>query len=135
MSETKHLVETVNIPVRWGDMDAFGHVNNSRYFTYFEQARVIWFERMGVIEPGLSSYPILFDASCRFIRPVTYPATVAIKVYIAEPGNSSFMTYYELDVAGEVFATGSSKVVWVDYKTGRSQRFPDTIRQLFEDAS
>ena len=46
MSEHKKLVHTERIPVRWGDMDAMGHVNNTVYFRYMEQTRICWFEKL-----------------------------------------------------------------------------------------
>lgn len=40
----RQLLHTAHIPVRWGDMDSYGHVNNTLYFQYLEEARVAWFE-------------------------------------------------------------------------------------------
>ena len=46
MTAAPNPVHTTTVPIRWGDMDAQGHVNNTVYFRYMEQARVEWFERM-----------------------------------------------------------------------------------------
>ena len=43
-----HTVFDMSMPIRWGDMDAFGHVNNTVYFRYMEQVRISWFEQLGI---------------------------------------------------------------------------------------
>ena len=65
----------IEMPVRWGDMDAFNHVNNVVYLRYFESARIAYFERLGfgisIAEQGIG--PILASTSCEFKFPLTYP--------------------------------------------------------------
>lgn len=63
-----------SITVAWGDMDAFGHVNNTRYFGYFETARIAYFAHLGLLDQTVG--PILASTSCRFRAPVTFPDTV-----------------------------------------------------------
>ena len=129
------LIYTTRMPVRWGDMDAYGHVNNTVYFRYFEQTRVEWLERMGsrvsVEEPV---GPVIINASCTFLAPVNYPATVVIKMYAGDPGRSSVMTWYELFVDGDerLYAEGAAKTVWMDMRTGKSAPIPDVVRALFD---
>ena len=135
MSPNAQLIYTTRMPVRWGDMDAYGHVNNTVYFRYFEQTRVEWLELMGsrvsVEEPV---GPVIINASCTFLAPVNYPATVVIKMYAGEPGRSSVMTWYELFVEGDerVYAEGAAKTVWMDMGTGKSAPIPDVVRALFD---
>lgn len=130
----KLLLET-RIPVRWGDMDAYGHVNNTIYFRYFEQARVEWLESQGSrVSPDEPVGPVIINASCTFYAPVNYPATVIVRMYGGEPGRTSVMTWYELFVDGEdrLYADGAAKTVWMDTRTGKSSPLPDTIRQIFD---
>nr|WP_165843336.1 thioesterase family protein [Parazoarcus communis] len=130
----KLLLET-RIPVRWGDMDAYGHVNNTIYFRYFEQARVEWLESQGSrVSPEEPVGPVIINASCTFYAPVNYPATVIVKMYGGEPGRTSVMTWYELFVEGEdrLYADGAAKTVWMDTRTGKSSPLPDTIRLIFD---
>lgn len=135
MNEQAKLIYTTRMPVRWGDMDAYGHVNNTVYFRYFEQTRVEWLERMGsrvsVEEPV---GPVIINASCTFLAPVNYPATVVIKMYAGDPGRSSVMTWYELFVDGDerLYAEGAAKTVWMDMRTGKSAPIPDVVRALFD---
>ncbi len=135
MENTRKLVLTIRIPVRWGDMDAYGHVNNTVYFRYFEQARVEWIENSGFpVGPAEETGPVIINASCTFLAPVNYPGTVVVRMYVGEPGRSSLMTWYELFVDGEerVYAEGAAKTVWMDTRTGKSVPLPDRIRELFD---
>ena len=131
MEEKRKLVHTTRIPVRWGDMDYYGHVNNTVYFRYCEQARVEWIEQLGFgVDPNCGSGPVVINASCTFLLPINYPATVIVKMYAGEPGRSSVMTWYELFVEGEerLYADGASKVVWMDMATNKSVPLPEGLR-------
>ncbi|MDX9717864.1 MAG: thioesterase family protein [Thauera sp.] len=137
MKEHGKLIYTARIPVRWGDMDAYGHVNNTVYFRFLEQARCEWLEQVGVrVRPDEAVGPVIINASCTFLIPVNYPSTVVVKMYVGEPGRSSVMTWYELFVEGDerLYAEGAAKTVWMDMRTGKSAPIPDFIRALFEDA-
>lgn len=137
MKEHGKFIYTARIPVRWGDMDAYGHVNNTVYFRFLEQARCEWLEKVGVrVRPDEAVGPVIINASCTFLIPVNYPSTVVVKMYVGEPGRSSVMTWYELFVEGDerLYAEGAAKTVWMDMRTGKSAPIPDFIRALFEDA-
>lgn len=132
MKEDRKLLLTTKIPVRWGDMDFYGHVNNTIYFRYFEQARVEWIEAMRFpVDPNAGKGPVVINASCTFLIPVNYPATVIVKLYAGEPGRSSVMTWYELFVEGDdrLYADGAAKVVWMDMETGKSVPLPNALRE------
>ncbi|MFB6271828.1 MAG: acyl-CoA thioesterase [Salinibacter sp.] len=120
-------VHTTEIAVRWGDMDAGGHVNNSRFFTYFEEARVDW---LGATLGGplfTASGPVLAEASCEFKQPLVHPATLTIDVYASPPGQSSLQNVYDavLTESGERMAVGTAVLVWVDMETGEPVPVPD----------
>jgi len=121
----------ISIDVRWGDMDAFGHVNNASYFTYCESARIRYFEELGLEElhrPGEIG-PAVVTATCNFQRQVHYPATLEVGVRAERIGSKSFHLEYGLFVegSGEVVADGSSVVVWVDFKAGKGVLLPEEI--------
>jgi len=127
----KKLVHVEKIPVRWGDMDAMGHVNNTVYFRYMEQARISWFEALLPSgEAWATTSIVIVNASCNFKRPINYPGTVEVKVFAGDPGGSSVSTFYELNVDGELYADGEAKVVFVDAAKQRPLRIPDHIREL-----
>jgi acyl-CoA thioester hydrolase len=128
MTSSRKLVHSVSIPIRWGDMDAQGHVNNTLYFRYMEQARVEWLEslreRTGKIG-GLGS--VIVNASCTFLLPLSYPGVVDVRMFVGAPGRSSFDTFYEMRINDRKYAEGSARVVWIDERTQRSTPLPQEL--------
>ena len=134
-SAQRKLVHVEHIPIRWGDMDAMGHVNNIVYFRYMEQARISWFERLVPARQAWRTTGIVIvNASCNFRRAVTYPGTVAVKVYAGAPGRSSVATFYELrvDADAEVCADGEAVVVFIDMQSQKPIRIPDEFRSRMQ---
>ena len=121
------LVHTSHQPIRWGDMDALGHVNNTVYFRFMEQARVEWVQALeSGGEAGTGS--VLVNASCTFLVPLAYPGEVTVRMYLGETGRSSLATRYELDEGGRRAAEGAAKMIWIDLASGRSVPLPDGVR-------
>jgi acyl-CoA thioester hydrolase len=122
----------VRIPVLWGDMDALGHVNNARYFTWFESARIALFERVGLAATGTPALgPILAHTWCDFLAPIRFPAEVAVGTRIEKLGTTSFTMGYAVAVAadpGRLAARGEGVVVLIDYRTGARVPIPDELR-------
>jgi len=129
MIEKKHVL-TVDLPVRWRDLDNFGHVNNSIYFTYFEQARVKWWESIGFDLGIATEGPVIVTAECQFLKPVLYPSDLKIEVFVGQAGRSSYSNYYNINIADQLYATGSTKTVWINYKAGKSIPLPDFVRKF-----
>ncbi|MCD6041147.1 MAG: thioesterase [Burkholderiales bacterium] len=130
MSERK-LVHVERIPIRWGDMDAMGHVNNTVYFRYMEQARICWFESLLPRGDAWSTIGIVIvNASCNFKKPINYPGTVEVKVFAGAPGGSSVPTFYELHVENTLYADGAATVVFIDAEKQKPLRIPDDIRSM-----
>jgi acyl-CoA thioester hydrolase len=135
MDHVRRLLHTTCIPVRWGDMDAMGHVNNTVYFRYAEQSRIEWLESMGFsLDAGREEAAVIVNASCTFLLPITYPATVEVRLYAGKPGRSSVPTFYEMRRVGDdtLYAEGAAKVVWFDPATGKSMPLPERIRALVD---
>ena len=135
MTEDKRLVHVERIPIRWGDMDAMGHVNNTVYFRYMEQARIGWFDALVPEETAWKSTGIVIaNASCNFKRPINYPGTVEVKVYARTPGGSSVGTFYELrvDEDQQIYADGEAVVVFIDMGTQKPVRIPEDIRKRLQ---
>jgi len=125
----KRLVHVERIPVRWGDMDAMGHVNNTVYFRYMEQTRISWFEAlMPRGEAWGSTGIVIVNASCNFLKPINYPATVEVKMYAGAAGGSSLPTFYDLVVADQIYADGAAKVVFIDMDKQKAIRIPENLR-------
>ena len=127
----RKLVYVEKIAVRWGDMDAMGHVNNTVYFRFMEQARIGWFESLLPRGEAWNTISIVIvNASCNFRKPINYPGTDEVKVFAGEPGGSSVETFYELALNEELYADGAAKVVFVDAEKQKPLRIPDNIRKL-----
>lgn len=134
MEHRRKLIHVCKMPIRWGDMDAYGHVNNTVYFRYMEQARVEWIEGMNVpVRPG-GSGPVIINASCTFLIPMNYPGNVEVRTFSGPPGRSSVQTYVEMRLEGDerIYAEGAAKVVWMDTQTGKSVPLPDHVRAVLE---
>ena len=137
MDESRRLAHIERIPIRWGDMDAMGHVNNTVYFRYMEQARISWFAALAPKgEAWQSTGIVIANASCNYKRAITYPGTVEVKLHVGAPGGSSVPTYYELRVGKDPapYADGAAVVVFVNMKTQKSVRIPDGIRERLLEA-
>lgn len=135
--EHKTLVHEMVIPIRWGDMDAMGHVNNTVYFRYFEIARLAWFDRIGCPPNPAGEGPVIVNAFCNFIRQLEYPGEVIARHYVAHPGRTSFDTFLTLartDAPDLVCTEGGAKVVWVDFPKQKSVPLPERLRALISGA-
>ena len=131
--EQRKLVHTERIAIRWGDMDAMGHVNNTVYFRYMEQARIGWFESLLPRGEAWASIGIVIvNASCNFRKPINYPGTVEVRVFVGAPGRSSVPTSYELHVREELYADGAATVVFIDAKEQKPLSIPQTIREALQ---
>lgn len=132
MEHRKKLIHVTKMPIRWGDMDAYGHVNNTVYFRYMEQARVEWIEEMQVpVRPG-GEGPVIINAACTFLKPMNYPGMVEVRTYVGAVGRSSCQTYVDMLIDDEVYAEGAAKVVWMDTQTGKSVPLPEHVRAVLE---
>lgn len=130
------LVQTILIPIRWGDMDAYRHVNNTVYFRYMEQVRVEYLERLGYSIAPKGTAPVIVNTSCTFLRPLSYPGLVEVKMFCGVPGRSSVPTRYEMRIQGSdtLCALGEAKIVWIDMAGGQSVPLPDALRSQLPEA-
>jgi acyl-CoA thioester hydrolase len=118
-------------PLRWGDMDAMGHLNNTLYFRLLEETRIQWFAALQLPTHGASQGPILANISCDFVKPMLYPNTAVITQVVSKIGNSSLhhsATIQTLAQPGVIYAKSTSVVVWMDYAAGNSIPWPETVR-------
>ncbi len=129
----KKLVNTTRMLIRWGDMDAFGHVNNTVYFGYMEQARIEWFESMGFLLDKAGRSPVLVNAHCSFNKQLKYPGEIEVRTFVGPAGRSSFEMMNEIrrvDEADTLYAEGGAKLVWVDMQEEKSVPLPDWLRTI-----
>lgn len=122
--------------VQWGEMDAFGHVNNANYLRWFESARIAYFERTGIATTSADSSPwapILGRATVDFRKPVKYPDVVKVFATVTKFGNTSLTMAYRADSkALGVVAEGEAIVVLLNPTTGAKVSIPDTLKRAIE---
>ena len=132
----KKLLHQMTMPIRWGDMDAMGHVNNTLYFRYFEIVRLDWFFRAAAPHGILaldSDGVIIVNAFCNFIRQLEFPGDVLAKLYVANAGRSSFDTFLTLertDEPGVIYSEGGATTVWLNFAAKKSKPMPQWLRDL-----
>ncbi|MBS1187360.1 MAG: putative esterase [Burkholderiaceae bacterium] len=130
--QDRRLVFTSRIPIRWSDMDAMGHVNNTVYFRYMEQARIEWYASFRSREKaGMET--VVVNAHCTYFRPLKYPGDIEVRTYAGSPGRSSFEITQDIVMADDpdtIYASGGAKVVWIDLQTVRSVPLPEELRTL-----
>jgi len=119
------------IPIRWGDMDAMGHVNNTVYFRYLETVRIEWMRSIGCEPDPRGEGPVIVNAFCTFHRQLEFPGDVLAVMYVSDPGRSSFESWCTLartDDPDTVYASGGATTVWVDFPKQRSAPLPERMR-------
>lgn len=127
---------SVEVPVAWGDMDAFGHVNNTVYLRWFESARIAYFERVGLSGRAPQGVgPILARATCDYAIPLAYPDAVVVEATVAKLGTTSFTMHYRARSRAhglQVAAQGEGVVVLVDYARGGKVPLEAALREAIE---
>src|SRR4026208_547546 len=120
------LVHTQHMQMRWGDMDALGHMNNTVYFRYLEQARISWFDSLGV-NYAAGEGAILGSINCRFRLPAVYPAELAISLHAsnAAHGGCGLSSAFPDRAGDRLYATAEATMVWVNLAEGKSRPMPD----------
>ena len=140
--KVKWPVQTT-IPIQWGEMDAFNHVNNVVYIRWCETARIelfrkIWGDRginMKEILEGSGVGPILANFNVNYKIPISYPDQVIIQTRVAHIGNSSFNVEHQVfteKMGNSVVAEASSVVVMLNYKTGEKFNLNSSMKLKLE---
>lgn len=123
------------IEIRYSDLDPQGHVNNARFLTYFEQARVNYLIHLGLFDKEQSFMEIgiiIADAHVTFKEPLYFRTDAQVGVRISRIGNKSMQMEYtlrDMDTGLEV-ASGATAVVTFDYATHQTIPVPDTWREV-----
>ena len=134
--DQKKLVFETQIAVRWGDMDAMGHVNNATYFRYMETARIDWFRSIGCVPDAQGEGPVIVNAFCNFYRQFEYPDEVLLKMYVSDPGRTTFESWATMEKVAEpgvVCAAGGATTIWVNFPQQKAVGLPDWIRAIVSD--
>jgi acyl-CoA thioester hydrolase len=135
LPENKTLVHEMTIPIRWGDMDMLGHVNNTVYFRYMETSRIEWLGTLRPRDEPAGRGAVIVNAFCNFVGQLEFPGDVRIRMYVSNPGRSSFDSWVVMertDDPGVVYATGGATIVWADFAAQKSVPLPDWLRPHLE---
>ena len=129
--EVKKLVYEMTIPIRWGDMDAMRHVNNTVYFRYLETVRIDWMRSIGCQPDPQGEGPVIVNAFCNFYKQLEYPGDVLVKMYVSDPARSTFESWGTMeraDAPGVIYAAGGATTIWVNFPAQKSAPLPDWMR-------
>ncbi|MEW6027871.1 MAG: thioesterase family protein [Chloroflexota bacterium] len=122
------------IEIRYGDLDPQGHVNNAKFVTFFEQARIQYIRHLGLFKEGQSFMDIgviLADVHIAYKKPLEWGTPVKVGVRTLKIGNKSMTVEQNVVHAetGEVFAAGEVVMVAFDYRAGKSIPIPQEWRE------
>ncbi|MEB3766810.1 thioesterase family protein [Acinetobacter sp. MD2] len=122
-----------NQNVAWGDMDAFGHVNNVVYYRYIESARIEYLTHLDLFNEPL--YGVVASSQCQYLKPVFFPDQLKIAARVVEMRQSAIRMSYVLwsQQQQSIVATGEAVVVFVDQEQLKKTAIPESIRQKIID--
>ena len=137
MEQINNLMEgypvVVEFPIAWGEMDAFQHVNNVTYFRYFENARIVYSQKLGLhsMRERTGIGPILGSTCCRYKLPLTFPDTISVGAKTVDIEEDRFTMKYIVvsHLHGKIAAEGDGIVVMYDYREGKKTAIPEEIRK------
>ena len=136
LPERKKRVCQMVMPIRWGDMDAMGHVNNTVYFRYLETVRIDWLRSIGCQPDPKGQGPVIVNAFCNFYKQLEYPGDVLATMYVSDPGRATFESWCTLertDQPGVICSAGGATMIWVDFPKQKAVELPDWVRALVSD--
>ena len=119
------------IELRWRDLDAFNHVNNSNFMTYLEEARIRWFDSLGEEWVTDAIAPLLAAVQMNYRVPIPYPSSVVVELFPGRIGNSSITIEHRIasEDGTELHADGHVVMVWIDRAGGRPTPLPEAVRR------
>lgn len=116
--------------VAWGDMDAFGHVNNVVYYRYMESARIAYFDQLNIFAQNI--YTVVASNQCQYLKPVVYPDRLQIATRVEEIRNSAIRMHYMLwsEQQKTIVAKGDAVIVFVDQIEMKKTLIPIEIKKM-----
>lgn len=135
MSEPKVLIR-MPIELRWRDLDAFNHVNNSNFMTYLEEARIRWFDTVGEAWVTDETAPLLAAVQMNYKVPIPYPSKIVVELLTERLGNSSVTIGHRIvsEDGATLHADGHVVMVWIDRRTSRPTALPESVRAKAQTA-
>ncbi|MCE4370996.1 MULTISPECIES: acyl-CoA thioesterase [Xanthomonas] len=131
MSEEHKVLARIPISVRWRDMDSMGHVNNAKYISYLEEARVRWMLGVDGVSMTDRIAPVVAATNVNYKRPLVWPNDILVELFVERLGSSSITIGHRIldqKDEGVLYSDGNVVVVWIDTQTGKSASLPDAVR-------
>lgn len=132
MHEPLHATE---LDVRWGDLDAFNHVNNATYLDYIQEARLRWLVTLDSGWYGADIHPVVVNTTCNYRTAIVWPAKLRIELGVEKIGGSSVTLNHRIvdaDHPDTLYCDGHVVLVWISRGTGRSVPLPESVRAALE---
>jgi acyl-CoA thioester hydrolase len=123
------------IDIRWGDMDAFNHVNNAGYLRFIEEARVQWFRTLTDDWSNVESAPILAAVQNNYRKPIGWPERITVELFCERLGNKSIQIAHRIYSSANsetTYADGHTVLVWMNYHSGQTIPLPNEVRAACE---
>ena len=125
--------ELIRVPlsVRWRDLDAFNHVNNSKYLSYLEEARLRWMLTIPGMGLDDDVAPVVAASNLNYRRPIGWPGDVVIELFVERLGTTSVAIGHRIVDASEggvTYCDGNVVMVWIDRTSGRAAPLPEAVR-------
>lgn len=126
----RRLLARVPITVRWRDLDAYNHVNNSVFLTYLEEARLVWLEGLVGDWKADTLSPVIAAAQINFRAQIEWPGELVVEVRCENLGNSSLTLAHRIASADgtRLFSEASVVMVWINPQSGRPVALPAAVR-------
>jgi acyl-CoA thioester hydrolase len=126
------------LTVRFGEIDGFGHVNNTNVFVYMEEARISLFKELGLMKSWggreAEEIPVVADLQCDYMQQILYDQSLKVYVKINQVGSSSIdLHYLGINEKAEPVFTGRGNIVQISRHTGRPIRWTEEFKRLFHD--
>jgi acyl-CoA thioester hydrolase len=122
----------VPLSVRWRDLDAFNHVNNSKFLSYLEEARLRWMMSLPGEWIDENVAPVVAAANINYRRPIAWPNEIVVELFVERLGNTSLTIGHRiLDASNDatLYADGNVVMVWIDRQLGQAASLPDAVRR------
>lgn len=128
-------MQKIQIQVRFGETDALGHINNTSYFIYLEEARIRFFETLGYSMKLDEWKFILASTKCDFVSQGYFDQLLTVKTYVSRIGSKSFHLEHDIvcSQTNELIAKGNAIIVYYDFKNQKSEELPELLKEALKN--
>lgn len=124
-------MQEIQVQVRFGETDALGHINNTSYFIYLEDARIRFFEKLGFTMQLNDWKFILASTKCDFVSQGYFDQILTVKTYVSRIGTKSFQLEHDIVCArtNQLIAKGTAIIVYFDFEIQHSKELPELLKE------